>query len=172
MFKYIKDILMAVSPAQRLWALTILLFSISLITIGPKIIDSFTQTDEELKIITDRQREQIITLNTELAKTNSEIIKAKTECTNLVIQREQEILGMIEDLQKGMNRKNPFKKIEREPDGGGSDYHIVNGDTILLARSPAPPPPQQLDDERVPMVMDGLNKIKTKLKKNINKTIQ
>lgn len=171
MFKYIKEILMAVSPAQRLWALTIVLLSISLISVGPKIVESFTQTDIELKAITDRQREQIIALNTELAKTNSEIIKVKMECTNLVIQREQEILVMIEELQRGVRTKNFFEKMEREPlTGSGSNYQVINGDTVVIARSPAPP--KQIEDDRIPMMMDGLNKIKNKLKKDINKSIQ
>ena len=174
MFKYIKEILMTVSPAQRLWALTILLFSISLMTIGPKIVESFTQTDTELKAITDRQKEQILLLNNELVKTNSEIIKGKTECTNLVIQREKEILQMIEELQRGMYNRNLFKTDERGPASGStgeSDYQIINGDTVRISRSYAPSP-KQIEDDGVPMMLEGLDRIKNKLKKDINKSIQ
>jgi len=165
MFKYIKEILSQISPTQRLFALVMLLFSISLILVGPKIVESLTHSDEELIVITNRQRAQILQLNAELAQLNLDMIKNKTECTNLVIEREQEILKMIEDLQKGMRNRNPFETISREPaTGSGSNYHVVNGDTIRIARSPAP---RQLEDERIPMMMDGLNKIKHKLKKDI-----
>ena len=165
MFKYIKEILSQISPTQRLFALVILLFSISLILVGPKIVESLTNSDEELVVITNRQRDQIIQLNAELSKLNLDMIKNKTECTNLVIEREQEILKMIEDLQKGMRTRNLFERVEREPvTGSGSGYHVVNGDTVRIARSPAP---QQMDDDRIPMMMDGLDKIKNKLKKNI-----
>jgi hypothetical protein len=174
MFKYIKEILMAISPAQRLWALTLLLFSIALISVGPKIVESFTSTDMELKAITDRQREQIIQLNEELGKTNLEIIKAKTECTDLVVQREKEILGMIEDLQRGMgNNRNPFEMVQREPASGSSGYdeQVINGDTIRIARSMAPQP-QRLEDDRVPHMMEGLNKIKSKIQKDIKRNAE
>lgn len=165
MFKYIKEILSQISPAQRLIALVFLLFSISIILVGPKIVESLTHSDEELIVITSRQREQIIQLNSELSQLNLDIIKNKTECTNLVVAREKEILKMIEDLQRGMGNRNFFGRTDRETaTGSGSNYHIVNGDTIRVAMSPAP---RQLEDERVPMMMDGLNQIKNKLKKNI-----
>ncbi len=172
MFKYIKEILMTVSPAQRLWALTLLLFSIALISVGPKIVESFTSTDTELKAITDRQREQIIQLNEELGKTNLEIIKAKTECTDLVVQREREILIMIEDLQRGMgSTQNRFERIQREPASGGSGYDVINGDTVRIARSMAPQP-QRLEDDRVPHMMEGLDKIKSKIQKDIKRNAE
>jgi hypothetical protein len=173
MFKYIKEILVTISPAQRLWALTILLFSIALISVGPKIVESFTSTDMELKAITDRQRLQILQLNEELGKTNLEIIKAKTECTDLVVQREKEILGMIEDLQKGMgNNRNPFEVVQREPaSGSNGGYDVINGDTIRVARSMAPQP-QRLEDDRVPHMMEGLNKIKSKIQKDIKRNAE
>lgn len=168
MFKYIKEILSQISPSQRLFALVILLFSISLILIGPRIVESLTHTDEELMAITTRQRDQIIQLNTELSQLNLEMIKNKTECTNLVIGREKEILKMIEDLQRGVNNRDFFGRVEREPaSGSGSNYHVVNGDTIRIAMSP---PPRQVEDDRIPMMMDGLDKIKNKLKKNIKPT--
>lgn len=165
MFKYIKEILSQISPAQRLIALVFLLFSISLILVGPKIVESLTHSDEELIVITNRQRDQIIQLNAELSQLNLEMIKNKTECTNLVIGREKEILKMIEDLQRGVGNRNFFERRELEPaTGSGSNYHVVNGDTIRVAMSPAP---RQLEDDRVPMMMEGLNKIKNQLKKNI-----
>lgn len=169
MFKYIKEILSQISPSQRLFALVILLLSISLILVGPKIVESLTHSDEELIVITNRQREQILQLNSELSQLNLEMIKNKTECTNLVIGREKEILKMIEDLQKGLGNRNLFERREMErPTGSGSNYHVVNVDTIRVAMSP--PPPRQVEDDRIPMMMDGLDKIKSKLKKNIQQS--
>ena len=143
--------------------MVLLLFSISLILVGPKIVESLTNSDEELIVITNRQRDQIIQLNDELSQLNLQLIKNKTECTNLVIEREREILKMIEELQTSIRVRTFLEKKEREP-ATGSGYNIVNGDTIRIAKSPLP---KQLEDDRIPEMMDGLDKIKNKLKKDI-----
>lgn len=156
MFKYIKEILSQISPTQRLFALIILLFSISLILVGPKIVESLTHSDEELVAITNRQREQIIELNLELSKLNLEMIKNKTECTNLIIEREKEILKMIEDLQRGLMFSR--RSMVSEPTGGSGD----DQDSSFR-----PKKIKQIDDDRMPIIMDGLDRIKTKLKKDL-----
>lgn len=156
MFKYIKEILSQISPTQRLFALIILLFSISLILVGPKIVESLTHSDEELVAITNRQREQIIELNSELSKLNLEMIKNKTECTNLIIEREKEILKMIEDLQRGLMFSR--RSMVSEPTGGSGD----DQDSSFR-----PKKIKQIDDDRMPIIMDGLDRIKTKLKKDL-----
>ena len=156
MFKYIKEILSQISPTQRLFALIILLFSISLILVGPKIVESLTHSDEELVAITNRQREQIIELNSELSKLNLEMIKNKTECTNLIIEREKEILKMIEDLQRGLMFTR--RSMVSEPTGGSGD----DQDSSFR-----PKKIKQIDDDRMPIIMDGLDRIKTKLKKDL-----
>jgi hypothetical protein len=156
MFKYIKEILSQISPAQRLFALIIILFSISLILVGPKIVESITHSDEELVAITNRQREQIIELNSELSKLNLEMIKNKTECTNLIIEREKEILKMIEDLQRGLMFTR--RSMVSEPTGGSGD----DQDSSFR-----PKKIKQIDDDRMPIIMDGLDRIKTKLKKDL-----
>lgn len=156
MFKYIKEILSQISPTQRLFALIIILFSISLILVGPKIVESLTHSDEEFVAITNRQREQIIELNSELSKLNLEMIKNKTECTNLIIEREKEILEMIEDLQRGLMFTR--RSMVSEPTGGNGS----NQDSIPKQRQI-----KQIDDDRVPILMEGLDRIKTKLKKDL-----
>jgi hypothetical protein len=170
MFKYIKEILVTISPAQRLWALTILLFSIALISVGPKIVESLTHSDEELIVITNRQREQIIQLNTELGQLNFDIINNKKECTNLVVQREKEILKMIEDLQKGMGGNRTHQRLERYP-SSEPDYQIIDGDTIRVARS-MKVSPQIVEDNVVPQMMEGLDKIKSKIQKDIKRNAE
>ena len=156
MFKYIKEILSQISPAQRFMALVIILFSISLILVGPKIVESLTQSNEELIVIMNRQREQIIKLNSELSELNLEMIKNKTECTDLVIQREKEILTMIEGLQRGLMFSS--NRMVSEPRAGSGSIE----DTVSNVKKI-----QYLEDDRIPMMIDGLEKIKVKLKSDI-----
>ena len=59
MFKYISGILGTISPGQRLVALSILLLSITLIAIGPKIVNSFTHDTEELNNKINLQKSEI-----------------------------------------------------------------------------------------------------------------
>ena len=165
MFKYISDILSKFTQKQRIVALILVLLSIIVLTLGPTMIDSLTYDDTELKAITKTQKTQISQLNSEVFKLQDDLIKSKSECTNLVIQREKEILIMIEDLQRGMsNRNNLLNKRMEEPRTGGSGYEVISGDTIMVARSQAP---IQIEDNTIPEMMEGLNRIKSKIKKDI-----
>jgi len=62
MFKYISEILSKFTQGQRIIALLLLLFSITLIAIGPKIVESFTHSTDELEIRVQSQNTQIIEL--------------------------------------------------------------------------------------------------------------
>ena len=62
MFKYISEILSKLSMGQRLLALVFLLLSITFISVGPKIVNAFTQDNEELKTKVELQRSEIIEL--------------------------------------------------------------------------------------------------------------
>ena len=63
MFKYISDILSKFTQTQRVIALIILLSSIIIISIGPKVIELITYNNEELEIKVESQRKLISELS-------------------------------------------------------------------------------------------------------------
>lgn len=108
MFKYISEILSKFTQKQRIVALSILLFSIIIISIGPKITESLTYNDEELKTRIQSQTNQILELNKRIDELNYQVINNQKECTNEIVRREAEILDMISEIE------NYTRKIKNE----------------------------------------------------------
>ncbi len=99
MFKYISDILSKISMKQRLGALAIVLLAIVIISTAPKIVNSFTQDTEELKVKVERQRVQIMELSNQVDTLNDIIISEKRSCTNRFVNREKEIMDMLVNME-------------------------------------------------------------------------
>ena len=106
MFKHISEILSKLSTGQRLMGLILLLFSITFISVGPKIIDSLTHDTEELKVKVENQRAEIQTLTQRVTELNDQVIDGQMSCTNKFVQREQEILIMISSLESEAQKTN------------------------------------------------------------------
>lgn len=90
MFEFISKILVTLTPAQRMWALAIVLVSIVVITLGPGWISRNDCSD--LYPIVKNQKEEITSLN-------KEILEVQKECTSSRMQRETEIIGLISNLE-------------------------------------------------------------------------
>lgn len=115
MFKYISEILSKFTQRQRIVALSILLFSIIIISVGPKITESLTYNDEELKIRIESQNTQIIELTKRINELNTQVILNQRECTDKMVQRESEILGMISEIENYTNKmKNETRIVNSE----------------------------------------------------------
>jgi CRISPR/Cas system-associated endonuclease Cas3-HD len=99
MFKYISDILSKFTQTQRVIALIILLSSIIIISIGPKVIELITYNNEELEIKVESQRKLISELSQNVNDLNETVIKNQKECTNKILQRENEILLIINEIE-------------------------------------------------------------------------
>ena len=99
MFKYISDILSKFTQTQRVIALIILLSSIIIISIGPKVIELITYNNEELEIKVESQRKLISELSQNVNDLNETVIKNQKECTNKILQRENEILIIINEIE-------------------------------------------------------------------------
>ena len=103
MFKYISEILKSFSPAQRITALLILVFSIIILTLGPSLINSNTNTCDELNIRIKSQEQQIVELNTRVNELNTELLSGQKLCTDNLIAKQKEIMsivnGMIHDAE-------------------------------------------------------------------------
>ena len=121
MFKYISGILKTISPGQRLVALSILLLSITLIAIGPKIVNSFTRDTEELNNKINLQKSEINDLTVRVKELNKQVIDNERECTNSLVAKERELLTAISEIE------NEFRKSEIKTNT--SHYRMINDST-------------------------------------------
>jgi len=109
MFKYISDILKNFSPAQRIIALLILVSTIIIITLGTNLINSNTDTCDELKIRIKSQSEQITELNGRVNDLTSELLNGQKECTSNLISKQKEIMDIINGMIGDAERENDFE---------------------------------------------------------------
>lgn len=166
MFKYISEILSKFTQSQRVSALLILLFSIVIISIGPKIVESVTSSNEELELRVESQNTQIIQLNKRVNELNNQIIENQRECTNTIVDREMEIMSQISDLENRIKKEtnkikintNRFNMVVREENS--------DPDRPRVAMSPAPIVEEE-DSKTDQMMLDGLKKIKAHINKDI-----
>jgi hypothetical protein len=170
MFKYISEILSKFTQGQRIIALLLLLLSITLISIGPKIVESLTYNDVELKSKVASQTTQILELNARVTELNTQIIENQRECTNSIVTRESEIMMEIAELE------SRIKKEMRNQQNLVKDEEIIvnrmekyDGEYPRVAMSPAPEPkPVKIETPQTnQMMLEGLSKIKSNIKKDI-----
>ncbi len=161
MFKYIREILTTFTPKQRILALLLLLTSICVITIGPKVIQTLSHDDTTIYNRLDIQKKLIQTQSIEINALHDSIILNQRSCTNRVMEREMEIIAMIENLENSINNQQPqlVRNERRLPPNNG----MV--DSIIIARSERPV--EQIDT-KTPQLMDGLKSIKRKIKTHTN----
>lgn len=98
MFKYLSDILKNFTPQQRILALLILVLTIIILTLGTNIINSNTNTCEELNIRIKTQETEIIQLNGRINELSYDLITNQKECTNNLIQKQKEIMGIVNEM--------------------------------------------------------------------------
>jgi len=120
MFKYISQILSSLTPGQRILGLVMILCSVTIITLGPSLINANTTNCEDLKIRVESQNTQIIELNKRVSDLNTSILQNQTECTNRLINKEKEIYDIIDEmeneLQKNNKPRNNYRLLRLETD--------------------------------------------------------
>jgi septal ring factor EnvC (AmiA/AmiB activator) len=109
MLKYVSGILKTISPAQRLIALCILILAIVVMTVGPRLVDSFTKDTEELKNKVALQKNEIAELTTRVNELNTQVISNQRECTNSLIAKEKEILDIVVEIEKHATQSRILK---------------------------------------------------------------
>jgi hypothetical protein len=134
MFEFISKILVTLTPAQRLWALTIVLVSIVIITLGPGWINRNDCSD--LYPIVKNQKQEIASLN-------QEILEVQKECTSSRIKRENEIRELVDQLeieiaQLGAGQRQIRKLSYTRIDTIKIDTVSIPRRTIERIESPAP----------------------------------
>jgi len=162
MFKYIAAILKTISPAQRVIALSIVLLSITLISVGPKIVSSFTQDTEELKAKVELQRTEIAGLTTRVNELNKQVLDNQRACTNEIIQKEKDILSIIAEIEFEASRTNRPKPIIREEKRMSTEGE---GEVAMMRM----PEPQVIE---VPVTNPKMISLVKKLKKDIQKDLK
>ena len=155
MMQYFKDILITFSKTQRIWALIILCVSVFFITFGSDIIDALKPDPTQQNLVVQRQKKEIISLNTQLDSLTlkvgyltQEVINGQSECSNKRIQREKEIITQIDELQNMLRGSIRPKAMVKEPEDDG------------LARDEV----KVIDDDKTEIVISALNQLKNKIK--------
>jgi uncharacterized protein (UPF0333 family) len=170
MFKYISEILSKFTQGQRIIALLLLLLSIILISVGPRIVDSFTSSDEELKLRVESQNTQIIELNKRVTELNTQIIENQRECTNSIVIREAEIMMEIAELESKIKKEmKNHQNLVKEEEIFVNRMEKYDGEYPKVAMSPAPEPkPIKIETPQTnKLMLEGLSKIKSNIKKDI-----
>ena len=119
MFKYISTILKTFTPAQRILALLLLLFFITVIMVGPAMINSFKTNNDELIIRITSQNKQIKELTIRVDELNKQVIDNQRECTNQILEKEREIVLAVSSIINEEERiSRPLNRFESSKGSG------------------------------------------------------
>lgn len=163
MFKYIEGIISKFSVEQRLLALFLLLFFISLIYLAPKYLDSYNPENEILESKLVNLQTKVNQLESELEQKLLLLRNERLNCTNQIIEREAQFISMLSNLETGINKiKNEEVNLERI---NLFSYNALVLDTV--AYYPNMPPPNN-NSKTNDYVLKEIKKYKSELKKNDN----
>lgn len=171
MFKYISEILSKFTQGQRIIALLLLLFSITLISVGPKITESLTYNNEELDLRVKSQNIQIQELNKRVNELNTQIIENQRQCTDAIVSREIDIMNQIADLERKIKKEyaNQRNLEVQETEPLFSRMERPTGSSSGVAKSEVEPIKVKIEIPQANQSMlEGLNKIKKDIKKDID----
>lgn len=108
----IQEILSTLTRKQRILGLIILVFATVLIFVLPPYFKSVSPEILELKETISFQQSQIdnmnvtiIVQNEKLGDLNNQIIINQQECTNRIIEREKEIMAIIDEMKNSLKYK-------------------------------------------------------------------
>ena len=151
MFESLANILKTLTPAQRLWALSILLLSIVAITLGPNYIGR-NNCDDLYPIIKQQKAE--------IASLNQEILVVQRECTKNSLDREREIRQIVLELEGQIDLISRLQSRKVLMKTSYHDTISLSGDSIRLV--------EKIQVQQNPMDMSGIKKsiscLKEKLK--------
>jgi hypothetical protein len=99
MFKYISEILSQFSKTQRVMALLMVLTTITIISIGPSLIDSITEDRTELELKITKQTERITLLENHIDTLDWQIRESQKSCTQEIWARENEFIQMLDEIR-------------------------------------------------------------------------
>ena len=127
MFKYISEILSQFSKTQRVMALLMVLTTITIITIGPSLIDSVTTDRTELELKITKQTERITSLENHIDTLDWQIRESQKSCTQEIWSRENEFIQMLDEIRaeafkyKVSTRTNENIVVNRKKSNGDDE---------------------------------------------------
>ena len=126
MFKYISEILSQFSKTQRVMALLMVLTTITIISIGPSLIDSITEDRTELESKITKQTERITSLENHIDTLDWQIRESQKSCTQEIWARENEFIQMLDEIRAEAFRYKVSTKtsdvvVNRLKSNGGDD---------------------------------------------------
>ena len=162
MFKYISEILSQFSKTQRVMALLMVLTTITIITIGPSLIDSITTDRTELELKITKQTERITSLENHIDTLDWQIRESQKSCTQEIWARENEFIQMLDEIRAEAFK---YKVSTRTNENIVVNKKKSNGDdgTVMMME-------QQPRQESKPVVKVDISPILSKIdkmKKNI-----
>ena len=162
MFKYISEILSQFSKTQRVMALLMVLTTITIITIGPSLIDSVTTDRTELELKITKQTERITSLENHIDTLDWQIRESQKSCTQEIWARENEFIQMLDEIRAEAFK---YKVSTRTNENIVVNKKKSNGDdgTVMMME-------QQPRQESKPVVKVDISPILSKIdkmKKNI-----
>jgi len=131
MFKYISEILSQFSKTQRVMALLMVLTTITIITIGPSLIDSITTDRKELEDKITNQSNRIKILENQVDTLDSKIREGQRSCTQEIYARENEFIQMLDEIRleafkyKVSTRTNENIVVNRKSNGDGENVMMM-----------------------------------------------
>lgn len=151
MFNYIEGVLKRFSARQRILVLILILCTIITVNAVPKIITAMTYDNVELTkkvqtqaFINESLNKDVTNLNNEVAELNKKIRDNQMDCTNMLLNREKEILEQLSRLQIKVMNSIPVKMMDEK-----SSYSSINDKPIVDA-------------------LKGMEEIKLGIEKSIN----
>ncbi len=172
-FKGIPEILEKFTLTQRILALLMLLMTIVLITLGPKLIDALTTSNTECISETKRQSVRITYLEKVVDTLDMKIIKNQRRYTNESAQREAEFIAMLDELKGDINRSKNRRSVKLYPivrnemvrnvDSGGVVYSPAPD---MIERSPTVIQEPGISDKKVNDIVKKIETLKKKVKNN------
>ena len=163
MFKYISQILSQFTKTQRVIALLLLLTSITIITIGPKLIDSITLDRKELEEKITKQEARIKSLENTTDTLNLKIRQNQKSCTQELFNREEEFIKMLDEIRReAFKYKVSTKYNEIRPTNHSNDS---NGDeNVMMMPSPQVREPEVKVD--ISPILKKIDNMKKGIKRN------
>jgi hypothetical protein len=160
MMQYFKEILTTFSITQRIWALIILCVSVFFITFGSDIIDTLKPDPTQQNLVVQRQKKEIISLNTQLDSSSvridvltQKVIDGQTQCTKQRLKREKEIITQIDEIMIMVRGNVKPHQMVIKP-------HPVTSDTVVVSAKEV----RYIEDDNSEEIMKGLCNLKEKIK--------
>ncbi len=161
--QYFKEILTTFSITQRIWALIILCVSVFFITFGSDIIDTLKPDPTQQNLVVQRQKKEIISLNTQLDSSSvridvltQKVIDGQTQCTKQRLKREKEIITQIDEIMIMVRGNIKPHQMVIKPNPSPP----VNEDTIVVSAKEV----RYIEDDNSEQIMKGLYNLKDKIK--------